>query len=323
MKISVLKSTNPYYNLAVEEYLFKNSDEECFLLWQNEPTVVIGKNQNAFAEVNLDFVKEKNIHVARRITGGGAVYHDFGNLNYSYISTKSDAEIDFLQFTVPIISALKKMGVLCELSGRNDILIGDKKISGNAQANYNSRVLHHGTLLFDSDLEILSSALKIDREKIQSKAIKSVKTRVTNIKPYLNDDISVLEFAQNIAQSVAKEYNAQFFEILENEEISTLYQRNASEEWLFPKRDYLTNYSFSSKKKFDFGIISVNFSMSGEIISNAKIEGDFFQKKDVRELEDMMLGKSFSEMLSLAKDINFSDYIHGMKKEDFFTLLEK
>ena len=133
MKVSVLKSKNPYLNLAFEEYLLKHCEDEYFLLWQNEPTVVIGKNQNVFAEVNISYVKEKGIKIARRITGGGAVYHDLGNLNYSFISKKSEEGIDFKRFATPIIEALEEMGLTPVLSGRNDILISGQKISGNAQ----------------------------------------------------------------------------------------------------------------------------------------------------------------------------------------------
>ena len=155
MKFLSLLTKNPYYNLAVEEYLFKTSDDSVIMLWQNEPTVVIGKNQNAFAELNLDYVREKGINIARRITGGGAVYHDEGNVNFSFIAKNSETnELDFKSYTEPIIEALSKIGVKAMLSGRNDILVEDRKISGNAQYNADGRVLHHGTLLFSADFSV-------------------------------------------------------------------------------------------------------------------------------------------------------------------------
>ena len=180
MKFLTLKTTNPNINLATEEYLFTHCEDDIFMLWQNEPTVVIGKNQNAFAELNMDYIKNNNIHVVRRITGGGAVYHDLGNVNYTFISgKKGSVGIDFEYFTKPIIHALPSLGISAELSGRNDILIDGKKISGNAQHTSGNRVLHHGTLLFDSDLSVLSDALKVDEEKIKAKAIieKSTKNK--------------------------------------------------------------------------------------------------------------------------------------------------
>ena len=148
MKFLKLTSTDPYYNLAVEEFLFSHTDEDVFMLWQNSPTVVIGKNQNAYAEVDLCFAEENGIKVARRITGGGAVYHDLGNVNYSYItSTENVSSLDFETPSRAIIAALADMGITAELGGRNDILAGGKKISGNAQHTSNGRILHHGTLL--------------------------------------------------------------------------------------------------------------------------------------------------------------------------------
>jgi len=208
MKFSFLKTTNPYLNLAIEEYLLKNSDEEYFLLWQNEPTVVIGKNQNAFAEINIEYTKKHGIHIARRITGGGAVYHDLGNLNYSYISNKKGSDINFEKFSRPVIEALLEMGIDAELSGRNDIMIGEKKISGNAQTHFENRVLHHGTLLYDSDLDVLSSALLVDKKKIETKAIKSTKSRVTNIKNFLPVSSTVFDLINKIKNHILSKYNA-------------------------------------------------------------------------------------------------------------------
>ena len=191
MRLYILNDHNPYRNLATEEYLFETSDDDVMILWQNDPTVVIGKNQNAFAEINTDFTEKKGILIARRISGGGAVYHDLGNVNYTFISTKSKNEIDFKTFTLPIIEALAHLGISAELTGRNDIEVCGKKISGNAQHVKENKVLHHGTLLFNSDLGVLSSALNVDEEKIKTKAIKSARSRVINIIDLIEKKISV------------------------------------------------------------------------------------------------------------------------------------
>ena len=188
--------------------MFSSTNDDVFMLWQNEPTVVIGKNQNAFAEINMDYIKKNNIHIARRITGGGAVYHDLGNVNYTFISNQGEtAGIDFAYFTAPIIEALGTLGINAVLSGRNDLMIGDKKFSGNAQHTKANRVLHHGTLLFDSELDILSYALNVDEEKIKAKAIKSARSRVTNLRHSLTVDITVEQFIQTIAHFVIDKYN--------------------------------------------------------------------------------------------------------------------
>lgn len=168
MQFLVNKSTNPFFNLALEEYLLKNVDikEDYFILWQNEPTIVIGKHQNTLKEINMNFVKDNNINVVRRNSGGGAVYHDLGNINFTFI-TKYDEKhlLDFKTFTNPVVYSLGKLNVKAELSGRNDILIDGRKISGNSQHIYKDRFLHHGTLLFNSELENLVKALNVDNDK--------------------------------------------------------------------------------------------------------------------------------------------------------------
>ena len=185
MKFLRLNTTDPYYNLAVEEYLFRHATEDVFMLWQNEPCVVIGKNQNAYAEINMDVARRDGIAVVRRITGGGAVYHDDGNVNYTFIAASGNASLDFSRFCAPIIDALCEVGVTAALSGRNDLTVDGKKISGNAQHSANGKTLHHGTLLFDSDLEKLSSVLHVDEEKLRAKSIRSVRSRVINLKTLL------------------------------------------------------------------------------------------------------------------------------------------
>jgi lipoate---protein ligase len=189
--------TNPYFNLAAEEYLLKQRDEDFFMLWQNAPCIVIGKNQNAHAQIHHDYVKENDITVVRRLSGGGAVFHDLGNINFTFITKKNHNEaIDFSPFTLPIIHALKDLNVNAEFSGRNDILIDGKKFSGNAQYYYKERLLHHGTLLFSGNLTDLAKALKPKPQKIEDKAVQSTISRVTNIKSHLSTPMTVQEFLQ-------------------------------------------------------------------------------------------------------------------------------
>ena len=323
MKFSFLKTTDPYLNLAIEEYLLKYSDEEYFLLWQNEPTVVIGKNQNAFAEINIEYTKNHGIHIARRITGGGAVYHDLGNINYSYISNQKGSEINFEKFSRPIIKALFEMGVDAKLSGRNDIMIGEKKISGNAQTHFENRVLHHGTLLYDSDLDVLSSALLVDKKKIETKAIKSTKSRVTNIKSFLPEGTTVFDLIYIIKNHVLSNYNAAETNVETNEIISDLAFRNASEDWIFPDRDYLSRLSFNYKERYGFGTVSIFLEMKKDMITDVKIEGDFFGTYDITELENTIRGSSFSNLDSLLSEITISNYIFGMTNSQFLSLIKK
>ncbi len=321
MKFLILDTTNPYYNLAVEQFMFEKTQEDVFILWQNEPTVVIGKNQNVNAELDFDYVREHGIHIARRITGGGAVYHDLGNLNYSFISSTEKEGIDFACFTKPIIDALTSLGVKAELTGRNDIEVEGKKISGNAQYTKSGRTLHHGTLLFDTDLTVLSNALHVDEEKIKSKAIRSTHARVTNLKSLIPIN-SMEEFIQAITASVILKYSPEIISAPSDPYIDELRARNSSDEWLFPKSAYLSEYTVKRKKKYDFGLVEAEILMSGDIISNIKIYGDFFGMAEISDLEEKIKGKSLAQ-ISSASDLDLSMYIAGMSDKEFFEFLQE
>ena len=308
-------------NLAIEEYLFQTSNEDIFILWQNEPVVVIGKNQNVYAEINFDYLNENKIKIARRITGGGAVYHDSGNVNYTFISNKESDGIDFAYFTSPIISALRDLGINAELSGRNDLVVDGQKFSGNAQYSKNGRVLHHGTILFDSDLSVLSSVLRVDPEKIKAKALKSVRSRVTNIKPLISKSMSVGEFINYVSEYVKAHFNAETIEPPSNEEIEMLYNRNSSSEWIFPKREFLADYNVYRKHKFDFGIVCADLKMSGEIIVDVKIYGDFFGNGEISELESALKNNNINNLELTLKNLSVNNYINKMTNAEFLAYL--
>jgi lipoate-protein ligase A len=199
------RNTKPQYNLALEEYLcFRAMGEgsRFFMLWRNEPSIIVGRFQNTLGEINAAFVEEHGIHVVRRNSGGGAVYHDLGNINYSFVVPDSSGDFDFAFFTEPILRALAALGVAAELSGRNDLAIEGKKVSGGAQFRRGGIVLHHGTLLYDADLEVLSQALQPHEDKFQSKAVKSTRSRVANIKPFLPAPLSAAEFQERLQRGI-------------------------------------------------------------------------------------------------------------------------
>lgn len=325
MKFIENNSIDPHYNLAFEEYIFKNLDEDIVLLWQNGPSIIVGKNQNTIEEINMDFVKENNINVVRRVTGGGAVYHDLGNLNFSFITKAESNLIDFKTYNVPIIKALEKLGVNCELSGRNDIVIDGKKFSGIAQSVNRGRVLNHGTLLFDSKLDTLSKALNVKRDKIESKGVKSVSSRVTNIKPYVKDDIDVLQFKQVLLKNIF-EYFDQPIEIYElSEEDKKNIQQMVDErygtwDWNYGRSP---KFNYSGYKRFAGGCVETRLQVENGIIENCKIYGDFFGKGDIQEIEQKIKGLRYveSDVLDALADVEIEDYLGRISKEEFMKCM--
>lgn len=316
MKYIRLTTTDAYYNLAVEEYLFSHTREDIFMLWQNSPTVVIGKNQNAYAEVDINYARANGINICRRITGGGTVYHDLGNINYSYI-TSSDRKLDFEYFSRPVISALKQIGVKCELGGRNDILADGKKISGNAQHSSNGRILHHGTLLFNTNTDEIELVLKVDKEKLEHHGIKSHKSRVANLIDILPEKMTLSQFISTLEEHIIKDMGVEKIEILENSEIDNLCQRNKSDEWIFSNKKFLTDYSLHKKKRYSFGSVAADLTLERDIIKKISITGDFFAISPINELEEKLVGISLREI----RNLNVSEYIVGMSDSDLSDLL--
>ena len=220
MHCIINNNTDPYFNIASEEYFLKNFSWDCFLLYRNSPCVIIGKHQNTFSEINYEFVRENNIKVVRRLSGGGAVYHDLGNLNFTFIMNGKYGElVDFKKYTRPIIEVLKSLSVVAKFEGHNSLTVNGRKISGNAEHISKTRVLHHGTLLFSSNIEVLTSTLKIDPSKYDDKAVKSVRSQVTNISDHLKTDLNIIEFRDKILDYILSNFpDASLYELTEQDE---------------------------------------------------------------------------------------------------------
>ncbi len=287
--------TDPYFNMAAEEYLLKHFDEDIFTLWRNENAIIVGKHQNTLAEINVDHVREKGVKVVRRLSGGGAVFHDLGNLNFTFISNAKNADdikIDFKHYTMPILEVLKSLGVNAEFSGRNDLLIDGMKISGNAEHIYQQkkRTLHHGTLLFTSQIADLSAALKVNPLKFQDKAVKSVRSRVTNISSHLAEPISVTAFYDLIIDYMSKKYvDFKFYEysaedIVEIEKLAE--EKYKTWEWNF---GYSPKYTFQKMIRTEGGSIEIYLYVEKGIIEDCKFYGDFFNVKDKEDIEKAIL----------------------------------
>ncbi|WP_068268496.1 lipoate--protein ligase [Caviibacter abscessus] len=321
MKYIINNCNDPTYNIALEEYCFKNlKEEEIFILWINKPTIVMGKHQNAIEEINPEYVKDHNINVVRRISGGGAVYHDLNNLNYTIISSKTgEGAFDFKTFSQPVINVLTKLGVNANFTGRNDIEINGKKICGNAQAYYNGRMMHHGCLLFDVNLSVLSQALKVSKDKIESKGVKSVRSRVTNILDELPNKIDIETFKQMIFDEM-KQNNKDFTEyVLSDEEIEIIKknrnEKHANWDWVYGKAP---EFNIRRDTKYPSGKISVFANVVNSKINSIKIYGDFFGIKDVDDIEKMLIGVKYTyeDIYNILKDVDISKYFLGINTEE-------
>jgi lipoate-protein ligase A len=299
--------TNPYFNLAMEEYLLKNFNEDLFILWRNESSVIVGKNQNTLSEINLEYIKENNIPVVRRQSGGGAVFHDLGNINFTFIANDNNSFSDFKRFTQPIIDLLKTLDINAEFSGRNDLLIDGKKFSGNAQYNYKNKVMHHGTLLFSSQIGDLSNALKVKPIKFEGKGIKSVKSRVTNISEHLKDDIDILEFKDLIMNHLSKSNADNKYYTFTQDDITNINtlvdEKYSSWDWNFGNSP---KYSLTNELKYPGGNVEFNINVEKGIIKEIKFFGDFFGKCDVSFIEELLINIKHEEN-SIKKSLELVD----------------
>lgn len=322
MRYIISENTDAYFNLASEEYLLKHSDEEIFYLWRNDNAIIVGKNQNTLSEINVDYVKEKNIKVVRRLTGGGAVYHDLGNLNYTFIENKKKNFNDFRGFCEPITTALNEMGVEAEFSGRNDMTIEGKKFSGTAQCKYKDRVMHHGTLLFSSVKADISGALKPREIKFSGKSVKSVSSRITNISDHLEGDMDVIEFRNRVMKSVAGGMDqVTTFSDLEVSEIIRLRdEKYAKWEWNY---GHSPKFEMTREGRFPGGTVEVTLEVKKGVIEKIRIYGDFFGTRDVSTLESALTGVAHNEEVigKVLQNLDIHDYMVNITKKDLLGLL--
>lgn len=320
--------TDPQINLAIEEYVLRTMDvdEDSYLLFYiNEPSIIIGKNQNTIEEIDTDFVEKNNIKVVRRLSGGGAVYHDLGNLNYSFI-TKDDGESfrNFQKFTEPVVEALRNIGVNAELIGRNDLLVDGRKISGNAQFSTKGRMYSHGTLMFDTEIDTVVSALKVRKDKIESKGIKSIRSRVANISEFLDEAMTIEDLRMEILKSIfGGEENIKYKVLTEKdwENIHKLSkERYANWEWNYGKSP---KFNVQHSERFPVGSVDVRLQVNKGLIEDATIFGDFFGIGEIEKVQEKLRGVTYSRQAieEALTDIDIPTYLGGITREEFIQLI--
>ncbi|QOS88109.1 lipoate--protein ligase [Peribacillus sp. JNUCC41] len=319
--------TDPRINLAIEEYALKhlNIDETYLLFYINCPSIIIGRNQNTIEEINADYVDGNGITVVRRLSGGGAVYHDLGNLNFSFI-TRDDGDSfhNFKKFTQPVVETLEKLGIHAELSGRNDILAEGKKISGNAMFSTKGRMFSHGTLLFQSEMDHIVSALKVKKDKIESKGIKSIRSRVGNIADFLKEPMSVEEFRSFLLQNIFKDGGKVTEYVLTETDWEKIHkiseERYQNWEWNYGKSP---KFNMQNSHRFPVGSVDIRLEVNRGIIENCKIYGDFFGVGEVADIEQKLTGTRYDkEAISRVLDeTDVRHYFGNVTKEEILALI--
>ena len=329
MRFIVNPSEDPYYNMAFDEFVLERMDlpSPVFYLWRNRPSVIIGMNQNAYAEVNIPYLEEKGINLVRRVTGGGAVYHDLQNLNYTIAGRSSDLEKDYPGYLRFMVEALNSLGVNAELSGRNDIMVDGRKCSGYAKRVYKDRLMVHGTLMYNVDIQELSKALAVPGSKLSAAGIASVRSRVANLKDYLPHISGIEEFKDRLFEIMSRnseggrdeelplsdEQRAQV-EVFAKEKFRTW-------EWIYgrsPKAD------FRSSKKFQCGTVEVSFSVNHGMVTGLRFGGDYLGNLPTLSLEERLEGVRMSSeeiMSALEGGTPVGEYFDGMKKEEILSLI--
>lgn len=319
----VNKSNKPDYNIALEEYCFKKllHQDKVFILWINEPAIIVGRHQNTIEEINPEYVKQQGIQVVRRISGGGAVYHDLNNLNYTIISNEDKgADFDFKTFSQPVIDTLAELGVKAEFTGRNDLILDGKKICGNAQAYIHGRVMHHGCLLFDTDLSVLSKALEAPKDKIESKGVKSVRSVVGNILPNLPEKISVHEFSDKLLEHMKSLFPEMKEYTLTEEELTEIEQLRATKfgtwEWNY---GHSPKFGIERQSRYAAGKIQVFADVENSVIRQIRFFGTFFGNNgDLTAVENILKGVKYTReaVRNALSEIKFNNYFAGFSLDE-------
>lgn len=320
-------STDPPFNLAFEEYVHRRlpTENDYLVLWQNAPAVIVGRFQNTIEEVNQDYVDGHGVAVVRRRSGGGAVYHDLGNLNFTLV-VRSEAERNsFERFLAPIAATLRRLGVPVERTSRNDLSVEGHKFSGNAQYIQGGRMMHHGTILFDANLDDVQLALHVDPEKVESHGVKSVRSRVTNLRPYLPAGFTLDDLRLQLIAGIAQEYGGVGRTVQlaapELEEVRRLREeRYATWEWNYGDSP---RFTLQRRQRFAYGTVDVRLDVERGRIAGCRIYGDFFGQRDIAELESAIQGSRHrrDDVQAALGALPVEEYLGGVGREELIELI--
>ena len=323
MKYLQNNSTDPHFNMAFDEFCLEHlkADEPVFYLWQNRPSVIIGLNQSAYAEVNLPYLQEKGILLARRVTGGGAVYHDLQNLNYTITGRIRDLESDYPAYVETMAQALRSLGVPAELSGRNDILVEGRKCSGYAKRMYKDRIMIHGTLMYDVDIDTLTKALAVPGSKLSAAGVESVRSRVANLKDYLPQFPDIQAFKNALQELLAGDDE----EIrLSDEQLAQIEADAAAKfrtwEW---NCGHSPVASFQVRRKVSCGTIEAAFSLKNGRIDGLRFSGDFLGNLPPDGIEKSLQDCRYTrdDLLNALKDVRVGACFDSLSSEELTDLL--
>jgi lipoate-protein ligase A len=321
--------TDPYFNLAAEEYVMDHFERDSFMLWRNEPAIIVGRHQNTLAEINLEFVRAHHIPVVRRLSGGGAVFHDLGNLNFTFIDGgRRDGahrtQVDFQRYTRPILEALREMGVDAQFEGRNDLTIAGRKFSGNAEYVRQGRILHHGTLLFSAQVADISAALNVDPAKFADKAVKSVRSRVTNISEHLLEPMTVLAFRDRLmAHVMAATPGAEAYSFTPSDIRAIDRLREAKYATWAWNYGHSPRYNFRKVMRTGGGSVEAVLDVAEGVIQAAYFYGDYFTRGDPAEIAAALAGVPHreSDVRSRLAAFDVADYFVNVTAGDLLSLL--